>query len=171
MLCSDWAIPEEARPAACRHQYLPAYCAIDTPPASLVRHAFPLHLRCAVLCLQLYIDQYAPMVFNILEQYLQPDSLCSEIGICSVAATDAGVDPIDFALVKKEILEGMLEEAMLRGEMLKAKYEEQGRGVPAAGGGVFGLVRGVMGALREAVLGSRAGGVVGPLALQPQLRQ
>lgn len=28
------------------------------------------------------IDEYAPLAFNLLEAYLQPDSLCLQLGYC-----------------------------------------------------------------------------------------
>ena len=30
--------------------------------------------------LQLYVDEYSPLVFALLEQYLIPDTLCGQVG-------------------------------------------------------------------------------------------
>ncbi|GFH19804.1 sulfated glycoprotein 1 [Haematococcus lacustris] len=38
----------------------------------------------ADLCKQ-YVDTLAPMVFRMLAQYLQPDMVCTELGMCKPA--------------------------------------------------------------------------------------
>lgn len=31
---------------------------------------------------KMYVDQYSPLVFSLLQQYLSPDTLCTDIGMC-----------------------------------------------------------------------------------------
>uniref|UniRef100_A0A7S0RWN7 Saposin B-type domain-containing protein n=1 Tax=Chlamydomonas leiostraca TaxID=1034604 RepID=A0A7S0RWN7_9CHLO len=40
---------------------------------------------------KLYVDEYSPLVFSLLQQYLSPDSLCAEIGMCKPPSKPAAL--------------------------------------------------------------------------------